>query len=519
MKAIPKLPATSWQQWLDKGMVTFDVTDGPQPPMEEGELSTSRVSGQSASDEVQKRDDYEGPQQLNPICSPARSVNRSPIGSVHSHRSSRSNHGSQVLSVSSATRRQYEEQCIQYEEQIQKLKDELKEKNALLTERSDENRKQYSEILERRGMERNHTRHEELLVGRLNEEKQQVSDLKAHVKQQEEIWRSKVRDYELQVAAINEHQHQKAETCKLEIEVRQHGQGIQHDYKMDKKPQEHRFQVKSQPQQMKKLKDEPEKGGYGNMKEMVKKQEAEYRKKGMEQKKTFQDQLSHKVVHKQPVKQEPKVHREDMHQRQESHDQFSSEEDSDGGTETPSGDSEEESEDTHHRLKSVLREKALDNRYNKAEEQKQSVNQQDPGYADDLIMKRYMSDADDKQSLPYGPDHWSSDAVTPTRQDKGPNHRQDNGNNHQHSYHRQHPGKQYGHADKHKRELERQFCPQWQEPPKPTRVTNAHKYHHQGWKNTLPQNNRTRKADQQSDMGSSYSGESGQSEYHHHHSH
>ena len=66
---------------------------------------------------------------------------------------------------------------------IQKLKDELKEKNALLTERSDENRKQYSEILERRGMERNHTRHEELLVGRLNEEKQRVSDLEAHVKQ------------------------------------------------------------------------------------------------------------------------------------------------------------------------------------------------------------------------------------------------------------------------------------------------------------------------------------------------
>ena len=127
----------------------------------------------------------------------------------------------------------------------------------------------------------------------------------------------------------------------------------------------------------------------------------------MEQKKTFQDQLSRKVVRKQPVKQEPKVPREDQ-------DQFSSEEDSDGGTKTPSEDIEEESEDTHHRLKSVLREKAPDSRYNKAEEQKQSVNQQDPGYADDLIMKRYMSDADDKQSLPYGPDHWSSDAVTPT---------------------------------------------------------------------------------------------------------
>ena len=56
--------------------------------------------------------------------------------------------------------------------------------------------------------------------------------------------------------------------------------------------------------------------------------------------KTFQDQLSHKVVHKQPVKQELKVHREDMHQRQEFQDQFSSEEDSDGGTETPSEDSE-----------------------------------------------------------------------------------------------------------------------------------------------------------------------------------
>ena len=314
MKAIPRLPATSWQQWLDKGMVTFDVSKGPQSSMEESELSTSGVSGQSASDEVQKRDDYEGPQQLNPICSPARSVNRSPIGSVHSHRSSRSNHGSQVLSVSSVTRRQYEEQCIQYEEQIQKLKDELKEKNALLTERIDENQKQYSEILEWRGMERNHTRHEELLIGRLNEEKQRVSDLEAHVKQQEEIWRSKVQDYELQIAAINEHQHQKVETRKLEIEVCQHGQGIQHDYKMDKKPQEYQFQVKSQPQQMKKLKDEPEKGGYGNMKEMVKKQEAEYRKKGMEQKKTFQDQLSRKVVHKQPVKQEPKIHREDMHQ-------------------------------------------------------------------------------------------------------------------------------------------------------------------------------------------------------------
>ena len=84
------------------------------------------------------------------------------------------------------------------------------------------------------------------------------------------------------------------------------------------------------------------------------------------------------------------------------------------GRKTPSEDSEEESEDTHHRLKSVLQQKAPDNRYNKAQEQKQSVNQQDPGYADDLIMKRYMSDANDKQSLPYGPDHWSSDAVTPT---------------------------------------------------------------------------------------------------------
>ena len=112
------------------------------------------------------------------------------------------------------------------------------------------------------------TRHEEFLVGRLNEEKQRVSDLEAHVKQQDEIWRRKVRDYELQVAAINEHQHQKAETRKLEIEVHQHGPGTQHTYKMDKKPQE----------------------------------------------KTFQDQFSRKVVHKQPVKQEPKVHREDMNQ-------------------------------------------------------------------------------------------------------------------------------------------------------------------------------------------------------------
>ena len=96
--------------------------------------------------------------------------------------------------------------------------------------------------------------------------------------------------------------------------MRQHGQGIQHTYKMDKMPHEHQFQVKNQPQQRKKLKDEPKKGGYGNMKEMVKKQEAEYRKKGMEQKKAFQDQLSRKVVHKQPVKQEPKVHSKDMHQ-------------------------------------------------------------------------------------------------------------------------------------------------------------------------------------------------------------
>ena len=110
--------------------------------MEESELSTSRVSGQSASDEVEKRDGYEGPQPQNPIHSPARSVNRSPTGSVHSHHSSTSHHGSQVSSVSSVTRRQYEEQRIQYEEQIQKLKDELKEKNALLAETGDENRKQ-----------------------------------------------------------------------------------------------------------------------------------------------------------------------------------------------------------------------------------------------------------------------------------------------------------------------------------------------------------------------------------------
>ena len=172
MKAIPRLPATIWQQWLDKGMVIFDVSKGPRSSMEESELSTSGVSGQSTSGEVEKRDDYEEPQQQSPICSPARSVNRSPIGSIHSHHSSRSHHGSQVSSVSSATQRQYGEQWIQYEEEIQKLKDELKEKNALLTERSDENQKQYSEILKQRGMEHNHTKHKEFLVGRLNEEKQ-----------------------------------------------------------------------------------------------------------------------------------------------------------------------------------------------------------------------------------------------------------------------------------------------------------------------------------------------------------
>ena len=61
MKAIPRLPATSWQQWLDKGMVTFDVSKGPQSLMEENELFTSGVSGQSASGKVQKKDDYEGP--------------------------------------------------------------------------------------------------------------------------------------------------------------------------------------------------------------------------------------------------------------------------------------------------------------------------------------------------------------------------------------------------------------------------------------------------------------------------
>ena len=99
-------------------------------------------------------------------------MNRSPTGSIHLHHSSTSHHGSQVSSVSSETRRQYEEQRIQYEEQIQKLKDELKEKNALLAETGDENRKKYSEILERRGMECNHTRHEEFLKRGLNEEKQ-----------------------------------------------------------------------------------------------------------------------------------------------------------------------------------------------------------------------------------------------------------------------------------------------------------------------------------------------------------
>ena len=141
MKAIPRLPATSWQQWLDKGMVTFAVSKGPRSSMGESELSTSGVSGQSASGKVEKRDGYEGPQPQTPICSPARSVNRSPTGSVHSHHSSRSHHGSQVLSVSSATKRQYEQQWIQYEEQIQKLKDELKEKNALLAETGDKNQK------------------------------------------------------------------------------------------------------------------------------------------------------------------------------------------------------------------------------------------------------------------------------------------------------------------------------------------------------------------------------------------
>ena len=369
-------------------------------------------------------------------------------------------------------------------------RDELKEKDALLKETSDENRKQYSEILERRNTEKTYARRNEYLVGRLDDEKKRVSDL------------------QVQMAAINELRHQQAETRKLEIELHQHGQGMQPTYKMDRKPQEHQFQVTSQTQQMNKLKDEPKTVGYGNMKEMVKKQEAEYRRKGLEQKKTFQDQLSHKTERKQPVKQEPETYKEELHQRHQSHDQPASEEDSDGGTETPSEDDEEESEDTQHRIENVMRKKAPDNKYHRVE-QKQSGNrkQKDPDYADDPIMKRYMSDADDNQSLPYGPDHWSTDAVTPTRPNDGNKRQQDN--NHQQS------GRQSNQVTRNNKGSERQFRPQWQEPPKPSRVTNATRYQHQGWRSTLPQGNRTRNADQQS----SYSGDSGQGGHHHHHHH
>ena len=124
----------------------------------------------------------------------------------------------------------------------------------------------------------------------------------------------------------------------------------------------------------------------------------------MEQKKISQDQLSHKAVSKQPVKQELEAHREDTCQGHKSPDQLSSEEDSEGGTETPSQDSEDESEDSHHQLGSVLHEKAPDNRYTNAKEQKQHTSRQDPGNAQDIIM-RYLEDTKGKQSLPYGPDH------------------------------------------------------------------------------------------------------------------
>ena len=95
IKAITKLLANYWQQWLDEGMVTFEAPDGPQSPKDESELlaSGSRTPDQSVLNQTQEGQDntsihlgdgYNGLQLPAPTHAPAKSAKYLPSGSVHS---------------------------------------------------------------------------------------------------------------------------------------------------------------------------------------------------------------------------------------------------------------------------------------------------------------------------------------------------------------------------------------------------------------------------------------------------
>ena len=117
----------------------------------------------------------------------------------------------------------------------------------------------------------------------------EIADLRGHLNEWGEKWKSQEQGYQQQLAAMSK---QQAETHKLEIEQlmmkhkrtcqkgnnaqHTHGRGMQQQIKHGaRKPIEHHLQVKGEPQWSGKLKDDLKKEGHGKMKEIVKRQEAE----------------------------------------------------------------------------------------------------------------------------------------------------------------------------------------------------------------------------------------------------
>ena len=450
----------------------------------------------------------------------------SPTGSIRSQYSGTS----RISSVSSTSRRQYEDR-------IKRLEEALVEKNQQLISEKFENTRHHSEIRDQKNQATNQDRREQELIDERNSQRQQIADLRTCLDEQDKKWIERSQWYEQQIAAMEEHQKQQAKTHRMEIEqlmmraeeTSQRGKYIPEGYtqhiqvgkgqplrQRTTAPLGHHLNVKGEPQWPMDLKDEPQKEV---QRKVAKQQEADCRKQGLEQKRTFQNQVAHRTMAKAPSEPEPEALKDTRH---------GSPEDSEGGMETPSQDSEEESEeesedeseDTHDRLQRKIQEKAPGNRYKQdGGKGNKDIDQQEPKTTKEIIMARYLSDRDDEQSLPYGPDHWSTDVETPPQrecgeqQDTHDSSQKQNGHVHHHNHHCHHNGSELKQADTQKKGQDRQFRLEWQDPPKPTRVTTAPRYNHQRWKNIPPQD------DRQSTVGSSHSRESWHGGHNHSHRH
>ena len=183
IKSLMKLLAKYWQQWLDV-LVTFEVPDESEAPNDEKDVSTSGNDTRDSSlDKTQDGQDDTSAQPDNnnglkqPQQSPIKSQRGSPTGSICSRYSGTSH----ISSVSSTSRRQYEDR-------IPRLEEALAEKNQQLVTEKFMNTRQHSEIQHQRNLADNQNRREQELIDERNSQRQQIAELRTRLNDQDKRW-------------------------------------------------------------------------------------------------------------------------------------------------------------------------------------------------------------------------------------------------------------------------------------------------------------------------------------------